>query len=908
MNKLCFRVVFNRHRGMLMAVQETAASDTGSSSGSRPGRRKMRSSRPSFKGFPLSPVLKASALAWALALGTGTSAFAQTSPTSVQASPAAPAGQRPIVDAAGNGVPLVHIAPPTAAGISRNGYQRLDVDTRGLILNNSARNVQTQLGGWVGGNPQLGYVPARVIVNEVLGPDPSSLKGAIEVAGQRADVVISNPNGLSCDGCSFIDTGRATLSTGVPQYDARGALTGFDVRRGSITVGSLGLDVRALDQLDLFARGLILQGQVSAQALMSVIGPNQIGYAATGVQPGAVAQAGQGDAPLFAVDIGAMGGGVAGRVYLVATEKGLGVNSSGRLAALEGELVLTADGNLDLKDTYARDGMRLGSSEDMRLTGTTMAGGAVSDGASSPNATGNPAADMHLQAGGVLAQAGLLDASGVVDVQAGGLEHTGTSIQRADTAPMRWTISSDAANSGKLWSAGALQLQAGRYIDTSGQLNALGVLTLQAGSITATGSQWYAGANAQLQATAGDFSATGLTVHALQDLQLGAAGLFASQDGAWQADGAAHVQAANVRNGARFTTSTSLDVVAAGRLENTNGQWGSDGALTLTATQVDNHGGVVAGEDTRIQAASIDNTQGTISARGALRVEGMGATNAVAPALVNDGGTLVSGGSLRATVSSLSNQGGQIVARGGDDTAALPALALNAAALNNRAGQIVAIAGSTQLEASTLDNTAGTISAAQALDLTSPQGVLVNHGGTLTAGRTLSASAAGLDNTQGTLSTSELHLQLGEHALVSDGGSITATESAQITASSLSNRGGTFVTGGRFSFGTTKTSLDNQGGTLQARELDLQAGRLDNTGGRLLGIEGLNIQAQALLNQRGSLATTASGSDLAVHSDQLDNTQGQLQSAGRLDLLSTTVENAQGRLHAEDALTGTSSS
>src|SRR5262249_40566601 len=159
--------------------------------------RRARGARPEQGGGPEGRqfVTRLRTLAWGVlcTLGLSTMVWAQTAP--LTASPNAPSGQRPIIDAAANGVPVVHIAPPSAAGVSRNGYQDFNVGTKGLILNNSASNVQSQLGGWTVGNPQLGYVPARIIVNEVLGTNQSLLKGTIEVAGRKADVVIANPNG-----------------------------------------------------------------------------------------------------------------------------------------------------------------------------------------------------------------------------------------------------------------------------------------------------------------------------------------------------------------------------------------------------------------------------------------------------------------------------------------------------------------------------------------------------------------------------------------------------------------------------------------------------------------------------------------------------------------------------------------
>ncbi|NMW25988.1 filamentous hemagglutinin N-terminal domain-containing protein, partial [Rhodanobacter denitrificans] len=141
-----------------------------------------------------------------------------------------------------NGVPLVNIAAPNAAGLSHNRYQQFDVTSQGLILNNSGAISNTQLAGYVAGNPNLSNgSSARLILNEVTSTAPSRLGGAIEVAGHAADVVVANPNGIDCTGCSFINTPHVTLATGTPLLDASGALSGYRVTGGRLTVSGAGL-------------------------------------------------------------------------------------------------------------------------------------------------------------------------------------------------------------------------------------------------------------------------------------------------------------------------------------------------------------------------------------------------------------------------------------------------------------------------------------------------------------------------------------------------------------------------------------------------------------------------------------------------------------------------------------------
>eukprot|EP01037_Dinobryon_pediforme_P037178 gene37178-44521_t len=130
------------------------------------------------------------------------------------ADPSAPRSQQAVILPTANGLPQVNIQTPSAAGVSRNTYSQFDVQKAGAILNNSRTNVQTQLGGWIQANPYLATGSARVILNEVNSSNPSQLKGYVEVAGDRAQVVIANPSGVTCDGCGFINANRVTLTTG----------------------------------------------------------------------------------------------------------------------------------------------------------------------------------------------------------------------------------------------------------------------------------------------------------------------------------------------------------------------------------------------------------------------------------------------------------------------------------------------------------------------------------------------------------------------------------------------------------------------------------------------------------------------------------------------------------------------
>lgn len=285
MNKHLHRIIFNPARGVLMAVAECAASHSRGDAkpdAGQPGQA--AAARPSFNVHPI-----VSAIFVLLGCTIG---FAPYAEAQIVGDPNAPRNQQATILNAGNGVPLVNIQTPSGAGVSRNTYSQFDVQANGAILNNSRSNAQTQLGGWVQGNPWLATGSARVILNEVNSANPSQLRGYVEVAGSRAQVVIANPAGVTCDGCGFINANRATLTTGTPIMNG-GNLDGFRVERGQILIQGNGLDARQVNYTDLIARAITVNAGIWANNLKLVTGANQVDAEAGAVSP----IAGSGPAP-----------------------------------------------------------------------------------------------------------------------------------------------------------------------------------------------------------------------------------------------------------------------------------------------------------------------------------------------------------------------------------------------------------------------------------------------------------------------------------------------------------------------------------------------------------------------------------------------------------------------------------
>ena len=330
MNKNRYRIIFNRARGLMMAVAEIATG-RGNAPGTTTGIT---------IADPVSATLRPMAYALLVALGMVT-LLSQPVRAQITADQTAPTNQQPIVTQTANGVPLVNIQTPSAAGVSRNTYTQFDVGSQGVILNNARVNTQTQLGGWIQGNPYLPGSSARVILNEVNSANPSQLLGYIEVGGSRAQVVIANPAGVTCDGCGFINASRATLTTGTPILNG-GNLDGYLVQRGQVAVQGAGLDASQTDYTDLIARAVSVNAGIWAQQLGVTAGANQVNAANTLATP----IAGNGTTPAVAIDVAALGGMYANKITLIGTEAGVGVNNAGHIGAAAGDVVISANGRL----------------------------------------------------------------------------------------------------------------------------------------------------------------------------------------------------------------------------------------------------------------------------------------------------------------------------------------------------------------------------------------------------------------------------------------------------------------------------------------------------------------------------------------------------------------------------------
>ena len=380
--------------------------------------------------------------------------------------PKAEARHQPQIEETANGIPLVNITAPSSGGVSRNEYETFNVPDKGAILNNSYTLSKTELAGYVQGNNNMAERPAKIIVNEITGAGSTSMDGFLEVAGNRADVVIANPNGITVNGGGFINTGKAFLTTGKPVYDGEDHLQRFDITGGDILIEGKGLNGKETDSLAILSRAVKINAGIWAKDLHITTGANTVD--AKTLEASAIE--GKGGRPAFALDTAAIGGMYAGRITLVGTEKGLGVNNSGTWSAEDN---LTLDWNGDLKNS-----------------GTIYSKGNTDLRASHLENDKTIAAERNLSAAAKenIRNQGKLLAGENMDIYAGKtLDNAGHAMESGNNLSIE---TGDAINNaaGTIKSGGSQQIKAGHTLtNTEGTLAADGNINIQTDKMTGDG-------------------------------------------------------------------------------------------------------------------------------------------------------------------------------------------------------------------------------------------------------------------------------------------------------------------------------------------------------------------------------------------------------------------------------------
>ncbi|WP_151958123.1 two-partner secretion domain-containing protein, partial [Acinetobacter guillouiae] len=343
MNKNCYRIIFSKAKNMFIAVAENIKSQTKTAGQSADLNRAEKSDHTPFhQTWQVKGLVASMSLFMSLA-----PVYAQ-----IQVAPNAQASQKASIGVGrnqqGQNVPVVNIQTPKN-GVSHNVYNQFDVLQPGVVLNNSRNGASSVIVGNVGANPYLQIGEARVILNEVNSSAASQFKGNLEVAGQRADVIIANPSGINIQGGGFINANKAIFTTGKIQLNPDGSIQQFVVDQGKVNVSSTGNNLglgginNNADYVDIYAKAVELNAQVHAnQTLQVITGSNTVSNDLSTITPNQV----NSTTPTFALDVKALGGMYANNIFIIGTDKGLGVRNAGTIQSPQ-TLVITSAGKIE---------------------------------------------------------------------------------------------------------------------------------------------------------------------------------------------------------------------------------------------------------------------------------------------------------------------------------------------------------------------------------------------------------------------------------------------------------------------------------------------------------------------------------------------------------------------------------
>ncbi|EEZ5349947.1 filamentous hemagglutinin N-terminal domain-containing protein [Escherichia coli] len=891
MNRNCYRIIFNKARGMLMVVADIARSGrAGTSLSSR-------------TGYPhRQRICRVTPLAFSLWLASGM--VHSVSAAGIVADHGAPGHQQPTITQTASGIPQVNIQTPSAGGVSHNTYSQFDVGNQGVILNNAHNNVQTQLGGMVAGNPWLAKGEARIILNEVNSRNPSLLNGFVEVAGKKAQVVIANPAGISCDGCGFINANRATLTTGQPQMK-NGSLTGFSVERGEIQITGKGMDASRTDYTDIIARSVKINAGLWAQDLKVTTGRNNVDIAHGQIEKKTGDVSSQ---PQMALDVASLGGMYAGKIRLVGTETGVGVRNAGHIGAQAGAVTLTADGRIENSGSIsAKTDVHLATTRELHNSGSVYAG-----------------QDTQIQSDGVFTHTGSV------------ASRRNTRIQTARLiGGERSLLAAGVKDDGRLAAAGNLTVSTTGELAAHGQVLSGGDMQLKGQGLDLSNSR-IQGQHTELNATSGNLSTQNAQLSA-GTLSARTAGQFSNNDGTINAD-TLQISAQSLSNhrGKLIQTGTGdFSLNLPGGVDNREGLLAANGAVRLDALSLDNRKGKVqAAQSGSLQVrttGAVDNQQGRLLASSDILIN--------TQALNNDNGLIsaAAGTGRIKTQQAVSNTEGRMESAGRLD--------ISAENLNNHQGTVVADGLSVTLDGA-LDNTSGRLLSQKTLSVSGSElvsddgliqsgsdmtldvqdGVLSNRntktrGGISSAG-TLTVRAGMLNNQQGfmvgqkdmTLNTgtldnrqgvlgSQASLQISSGTLMNQKGALKAGTDMLLSGGDVSNQEGTLAAGGDLN--THLNVLENQQGTVVSNgNSRLDVTRFDNQGGRLVAQQSLTLSSTDIINDASGLIQ--SGASLNLRADTLSNRnsgdRGGVISQGPMTLNAGTLDSTAGVLLSGDAL------
>lgn len=489
-----------------------------------------------------------------------------------------------------NGVPVVDINKPNSNGLSHNVWDNLNVNKNGVIFNNSTNGSNTVLAGDIQGNSNLTSGPAKVILNEVTSKKASVINGMMEVAGDKADLIIANPNGITVKGGGSINAGKLTLTTGTPDIQDE-KLAGYSVNGGTITLGKFD----SASPTEILSRNVVVNGKVSVDELNVIAGNNYVNVA--GQVTDSVSATGSRNS--YSVDVAALGGMYANKISLISTENGVGVRNLGVIAGGENGVNIDTKGNLLNSKAQIQSAGTINLKTNGKLDNTT--GTVTSVGTLTLDTNKNTI--VNARAGKMTTLADIYINSGAIDntngkIAAGGMLAVDTNNATFTNAGKGSTVGIE---------AGIVSLKTGTLNNSNGQIHG-GYIGLDAGAVNNSSGILETSGDIDIVSRGNVDNNKGLIRSANGHVKIGATG--------------------TVKNTSTKTADTvstdSLGIIAgtgvqigANSIDNDTGQIASNGDVSLESNgEIDNYSGkILSSRKVVAKGNSLRNDNGGLSGK-----------------------------------------------------------------------------------------------------------------------------------------------------------------------------------------------------------------------------------------------------------------------------------------------------
>lgn len=557
-------------------------------------------------------------------------------------------GFNPNVNQAANGTTVVDIRTPNQHGLSHNQYLDMQIDKSGIIFNNSGNVSQTQLAGYINANPNLAGTHAQVILNEITGHLPTNINGYMEIAGNKANLILANPNGIVGNNFGFINAERATLTTGTPQFAADGNLSSFMINGGEIEINGQGMDARSASQTDILANAVKINAGLWANDLNIVTGKNEVNYKTHEVKAQTDTDNG------ISLDVAAIGGMYAGRIKLVGTAQGVGVNTAGNIYAENG-IELTQTGKVQLQGSVtSKDDININTLAEVTNTGTVYAQQNLlvkSDGNFENQGIAKADQQLQIHIAGNLQNNGTIE-SDLVEIQSADLVNT-ADIKNLGNSNVMKIDAYNVTNRGLMASNSGIDIKAAAYDGSTAELKAVnGDLNLQTTGNIVLGTKTYSKANIDITAggsitnTNDLYAESRLTAKAGSDLS-NAGNIIAEQDLQLNA------QTGTISQQGTVYGKANVELTAAGAINNAGQLLKAEKALTISAgTLINNQNGTITADQLTIDSRELNNNNGN------LKNNGNGTLTITTGDINNIDGNLLSNGKLNISAENITNTRG----------------------------------------------------------------------------------------------------------------------------------------------------------------------------------------------------------------------------------------------------------